>query len=44
MNIHFTYVFSRHAVKGKLNGDPCFAKVIEDLLGKAGKLENDLLR
>ncbi|KAG6410254.1 hypothetical protein SASPL_128307 [Salvia splendens] len=33
-----------HAVKGKLNGGPCFAKVIEDLLGKAGKLENDLLR
>ncbi|KAL1553443.1 hypothetical protein AAHA92_14120 [Salvia divinorum] len=33
-----------HAVKGKLNGDPCFAKVIEDLLGKAGKLENDFLR
>lgn len=33
-----------HSVKGKLNGDPRFAKVIEDLLGKATKLENDFLR
>ncbi|XP_057791905.1 uncharacterized protein LOC131008842 isoform X2 [Salvia miltiorrhiza] len=33
-----------HAVKGKLNGDPRFANVIEDLLGKARKLENDFLR
>lgn len=32
-----------HAAKGKLNGDPRFVKVIEDLLGKARKLENDFL-
>ncbi|KAI3463905.1 hypothetical protein Pfo_020568 [Paulownia fortunei] len=33
-----------NSVKGKLNGDPHFAKVIEELLGKARKLENDFLR
>ncbi|KAL8547116.1 hypothetical protein ACS0TY_006728 [Phlomoides rotata] len=31
-------------VKGKHNGDPRFAKAIEDLWGKARKLENDFLR
>ncbi|GER53096.1 dentin sialophospho protein [Striga asiatica] len=34
----------RHSVKCKLNGDPRFAKVIEELLGKARKLEDDFLR
>ncbi|CAA0836042.1 dentin sialophosphoprotein-related [Striga hermonthica] len=34
----------RHSVKCKLNGDPRFAKVIEELLGKSRKLEDDFLR
>ncbi|KAK6153455.1 hypothetical protein DH2020_013094 [Rehmannia glutinosa] len=33
-----------HSIKGKLIGDPRFAKVIEELLGKARKLEDDFLR
>ncbi|KAL9170508.1 hypothetical protein ABFS82_04G149100 [Erythranthe guttata] len=33
-----------HSIKDKLNGDPSFAKVIEELLGKAKKLETDILR
>ncbi|XP_047967681.1 uncharacterized protein LOC125211791 isoform X1 [Salvia hispanica] len=33
-----------HVAKGKLSSDPRFAKVIEEFLGKAGKLENDFLR
>ncbi|KAH6801133.1 hypothetical protein C2S52_001597 [Perilla frutescens var. hirtella] len=32
-----------HPAKGKLNGDPRFVKAIEDLFGKARKLENDFL-
>ncbi|KAL0384898.1 UNVERIFIED_CONTAM: hypothetical protein Sradi_2884100 [Sesamum radiatum] len=33
-----------HPAERKLNGNPCFAKVVEELLGKARKLESDFLR
>lgn len=32
-----------HGIKGKLKGDPRFAKVINDLCGKARKLQNDFM-
>ncbi|KAL6579956.1 hypothetical protein OROMI_007980 [Orobanche minor] len=33
-----------HSMKGKLNGDPRFIKVVEELLGKARKLDDDFFR
>ncbi|KAL3617856.1 hypothetical protein CASFOL_038177 [Castilleja foliolosa] len=33
-----------HSMEGKLNDDPRFAKIVEELLGKSRKLEDDLLR
>ncbi|KAL6509529.1 hypothetical protein OROGR_022839 [Orobanche gracilis] len=33
-----------HSMKGKLNGDPRCIKVIEELLGKARKLDDDFFR
>ncbi|KAL6541911.1 hypothetical protein OROGR_011397 [Orobanche gracilis] len=33
-----------HSMKGKLNGDPRFIKVVEELLGKATKLDADFFR
>ncbi|KAK4402261.1 hypothetical protein Sango_0966800 [Sesamum angolense] len=33
-----------HPAERKLNGNPCFAKAVEELLGKARKLESDFVR